>query len=86
MCYTESGSGGGDQVYFHLYNSTDASTISGSERSIGDVGASQTSQIVLENIITVTGAKTIQVRGYNVTSARGLTIAALSSINYIRLF
>jgi hypothetical protein len=86
VCYTESGAGGGDQVYFHFYNSTDASTISGSERSIGDVAASQTSQIVLENIVTVTGAKTIQVRGYNATSARGSTIAGLSSLNYIRLF
>jgi hypothetical protein len=86
VCYTESGAGGGDQVYFHFYNSTDAATISGSERSIGDVAASHTSQIVLENIVTVTGSKTIQVRGYNATSARGSTIAGLSSLNYIRLF
>jgi hypothetical protein len=50
------------------------------------IAASQTGQLVLQNIVTVTAAKTIQLYAQNLTSARGTIEAARTSLTYVRLY
>jgi hypothetical protein len=68
-----------------LYDATNAADVTSSERKIDHLPASKTGQMVLQNIITTTGAANIQVYGVNTTAARGTSVAANSSLSWVKL-
>ncbi len=80
------GANANDDFRAKLYNSTDAQDITSSDRRMTNIGASQTEQLCLQNVITVTGAKTIQLWAQNLTAARGGIEAQRTSISYVRLY
>jgi len=75
-----------DSFSFKFYNSTDAADISDSTRTCSNGTENQTFQVILENVVTVTAGKTIQLYGRNATAARGSTISTETSISYVRLY
>jgi len=73
-----------DSFSFKFYNSTDAADITDSVRTCSNGTENQTFQVILENVVTVTSGKTIQLYGRNATAARGSTISTETSISYVR--
>jgi hypothetical protein len=80
------GASGNDDFRAKLRNSTDAEDIASSDRRTTNIGAGQTEQLCLQNVVTVTGAKTIQVYAQNLTAARGAIEAQRTSVSYVRLY
>ncbi len=68
-----------------LYDATNAADITSSERKNDNLSASKTGQMILQNIITTTGAANIQVYGVNTTAARGTSVAANSSLSWVKI-
>ena len=69
---------------FKLYNSTDAADVSGSE--VTRVSAAATRDCITnQKLVTVTGAKTIQLYGQNATAAAGQVHSGGTRLSYVRL-
>jgi len=73
-------------VHFKFYNSTDSADVSNSERKQNIQAAVANGQIVLQNLITVNGSKTIQIYGTSPTASADVdVIAAETSISFVKL-
>lgn len=74
-----------DTYNFKLRNVTGAADISGSAQSVTDAPASTKFQVVIQSIVTVTGADRIQLFGHNSTAARGTVNSTETKLTYVRL-
>lgn len=82
----EDASNANDAVSAKLYNSTDASDISGSEQTISSIPATKRDHLILIYPVTITGNKTIHLYGKNATAARGTIKSTETSLTWVRLF
>lgn len=80
------GASANDDFRAKLYNSSDSADVTSSDRRVTTIAASQTGQLVLQNIVTVAAAKTIQLYAQNLTAGRGAIEAARTSLIYVRLY
>lgn len=74
-----------DVYTLKLYDATNAADITSSERKNDNLSASKTGQMFLQNVITTTGAADIQVYGVNTTAARGTSVAANSTLSWVKI-
>lgn len=75
-----------DRVFVKFRNSTDGNDITDSERVTGVIPNDRAGQVILQNIITVTASKVIQIYAYNEFAARGYVKASRTTLNYVRLY
>ena len=73
-----------DVYHAEIYNTTDATSLT--QRTIDHLPANATGQIVLFDLVTVTATKTINLRIYNASAARGSVDSIETSISYVRLY
>lgn len=76
--------GANDDCRFKLRNTTDGADV-GFERQVTMPANSALLHVEIVEIVTVAGAKTIQLWGYNATSARGTVTAAKTEVKTVRL-
>lgn len=79
------GASANDVYNFKLRNATGAADISNSSQSVNHADASDKFQVVLQSIVTVTGADRIQLYGHNSTAARGTVNSTETKLTYVRL-
>ena len=79
------GASANDVYNFKLRNATGAADISNSAQSVNHADASDKFQVVIQSIVTVTGADRIQLYGHNSTAARGTVNSTETKLTYVRL-
>lgn len=77
--------GSGDGMRVKLRNSTDSTDV-GAERPASMALALGRLNVVLDEVVTITASKTIQIFGHNATAARGSVDSTATTIKYVRLY
>jgi len=77
--------GAGDSLRAKLRNSTDSTDV-GAEKLVTMSTNSGREIIMLDEVVTITASKTIQIFGHNATSARGTVESTTTTIKYVRLY
>lgn len=77
--------GAGDDLRAKLRNSSDSTDV-GAEKRVTMSTNSGREIIMLDEVVTVTASKTIQIFGHNATSARGSVESTTTTIKYVRLY
>lgn len=80
------GASANDVYSFKLRDATSAADITSSAQSVNHPDASDKFQMVLQSIVTVTGANRIQLYGHNSTAARGTVNSTETKLIYVRLY